>query len=239
MLSSPKKKVAIIQSCYIPWKGYFDIINSVDTFILLDDVQYTRRDWRNRNQIKTPQGIKWLSIPIDNKGKYSNQRILEVGVSDIQWATDHWNQIKVNYQHAPHFGKIAAWLEPLYKEAADENSLSRINYLFITKICEFLGIKTIVKWSTDYFPLADLNKFTAVERLFNLCKQEGATEYVSGPLAQDYFDKSLFEEHNINVSWFNYQNYAKYPQLHGEFTHNVSIIDMLMMLGNTTKLESS
>ena len=83
--------------------------------------------------------------------------------------------------------------------------------------------------------IADLDKFTAVERLFNLCKQEGATEYVSGPLAQDYFDKSLFEEHNINVSWFNYQNYAEYPQLHGEFTHNVSIIDMLMMLGWNVK----
>jgi hypothetical protein len=93
----------------------------------MDDVQYTRRDWRNRNKIKTPKGAQWISIPVDNKGKYGDQRILDTCVVDAEWATDHWNQIKTNYQKAPYFKEISAWLEPLYQEASQERHLSSIN----------------------------------------------------------------------------------------------------------------
>ena len=89
MTTLPTKKVAIVQSNYIPWKGYFDLINLVDEFILFDDMQYTRRDWRNRNLIKTSDGPKWLTIPVAVKGNYF-QKIKDTTISDPVWARKHW-----------------------------------------------------------------------------------------------------------------------------------------------------
>ena len=96
------KKVAILQSNYIPWKGYFDMIAAVDEFILYDDTQYTRRDWRNRNQIKTPQGVRWLTVPVVVKGKY-HQKIRETEIDGSSWASAHWKTLALNYRGAPHF----------------------------------------------------------------------------------------------------------------------------------------
>ncbi|MFW5835685.1 MAG: WbqC family protein, partial [bacterium] len=96
------KKIAILQSNYIPWKGYFDIINYVDEFIVYDDAQYTRRDWRNRNLIKTPRGLKWLTIPVEVKGKYT-QTIYETKIADKNWAEKHWKSIRHNYNEADCF----------------------------------------------------------------------------------------------------------------------------------------
>src|SRR5438046_4323553 len=95
------RKAAIVQSNYIPWKGYFDLIRRVDEFILYDDVQYTRRDWRNRNLIKTPQGLRWLTIPVEVKGKYY-QSIRDTKIADPVWAASHWQTIVHNYGRAPH-----------------------------------------------------------------------------------------------------------------------------------------
>src|SRR6187551_2529407 len=107
------KKVAVLQSNYIPWKGYFDLIASVDEFILFDDMQYTRRDWRNRNQIKTPQGTQWLTVPVRVKGKYL-QRIRDTEIDGTAWAGDHWKSLVQNYGRSQCFAEIAAWLQPLY-----------------------------------------------------------------------------------------------------------------------------
>ena len=112
------KKVAILQSNYIPWKGYFDIINLVDEFILYDDMQYTRRDWRNRNQIKTVDGVKWLTIPVDTKGKFF-QKINETKVSDHKWAEAHWKAICLNYAKAPYFKTYEPLFEELYRKAGE------------------------------------------------------------------------------------------------------------------------
>lgn len=107
------KKVAIVQSNYIPWKGYFDMIAAVDEFILYDDMQYTRRDWRNRNQIKTPQGVQWLTVPVLVKGKY-HQKIRETEIDGTEWQEIHWRALESNYKRAPHYRAISALLEPLY-----------------------------------------------------------------------------------------------------------------------------
>src|SRR5208283_1807000 len=95
------KSLAAIQSNYIPWKGYFDIINRVDEFMLYDDAQYTRRDWRNRNKIKTPRGLRWLTIPVRVKGKF-HQKICETEISDPGWAAGHWQTLRQNYARAKH-----------------------------------------------------------------------------------------------------------------------------------------
>src|ERR1041384_7029573 len=97
-----QKMVAIVQSNYIPWKGYFDMIRGVDEFVLYDDVQYTRRDWRNRNRIKTAQGTQWLTIPVEVKGKYL-QAIKETKISDPSWGRTHWRTLCHSYNRAPHF----------------------------------------------------------------------------------------------------------------------------------------
>jgi hypothetical protein len=109
------KAVAIVQSKYIPWKGYFDIIAAVDEFVLYDDMQYTRRDWRNRNRIKTPQGVQWLTAPVKVRGK-RDQTIRETEIADSKWRAARWTALWRNYKRAPHFTAIADELEPFYRQ---------------------------------------------------------------------------------------------------------------------------
>jgi hypothetical protein len=205
----------------------------VDEFILYDDVQYTRRDWRNRNKIRTANGAQWLSIPVEVKGKYL-QKINEAKISDANWGKEHWSTIKHNYAKAPNFKEFKDIFEEIYLNYT-ENSLSLINYKFLTAINEILGIKTKISWSNDYELLEG-----KTERLLGLCKAAKATEYISGPLAKDYLDQKLFEQENIKVSWMDYSNYPEYKQLYTGFDHYVSIIDMLFNLGqDTTKFMKS
>lgn len=218
------KKIAILQSNYIPWKGYFDIIASVDEFILYDDMQYTRRDWRNRNQIKTPQGIQWLTIPVIAKGKYL-QKIRETQVAQEPWAVKHWKTIVQNYHQAPYFTEISAWLAPLYTEETTD-TITTLNRRFIDAICAYLHINTPIVYSWDY-ALGE----GKTERLIDLCQQAGATEYISGPSAKSYIDAAQFQSANIKLSWFDYDHYPPYTQLWGEFTHGVTILDLLFNCG--------
>ncbi len=220
------KKVAILQSNYIPWKGYFDLIAAVDEFILYDDMQYTRRDWRNRNQIKTPNGSQWLSVPVKVKGKY-HQMIKETEIEGTDWAITHWKTLIQNYRRAPYFSDIADWLEPLYLNATYTH-LSHLNHQFIQAICHYIGIRTPLSFSWDY-PLVE----GKTERLAHLCAQAGGTEYLSGPAAKDYIENGIFEKAGIKLTWFDYIGYPEYPQLWGEFTHYVSILDLLFNCGKT------
>lgn len=221
------KRVAILQSNYIPWKGYFDLIASVDEFVIYDDMQYTRRDWRNRNQIKTPQGLQWLTVPVKVKGKY-HQKIRETEIDGTGWAQEHWKSLEQNYRRAPHFEAIANWLEPLYFERQECN-LSQLNRRLIEAICGYLEIKTTLRNSWDY----ELTE-GKTERLASLCRQAKGQQYVSGPSARDYIDEKVFEDLGIRVTWFEYTGYAEYPQLWGAFAHNVTILDLLFNCGLDT-----
>lgn len=220
------KRVAIIQSNYIPWKGYFDIINYVDEFLLYDEAQYTRRDWRNRNRIKTPGGLNWLTIPVKVKGRYY-QLIHETLISDDSWVENHIKTLRHMYARTDHFETMFARIEPVYHRAADETHLSKINYLFTTAICEILGIDTRITWSMDY-PSRD----GRVERLISLCQQTNATVYVSGPSAKDYMEHDLFDEANIAVEYVNYAGYPEYDQSYPPFEHGVTILDLLFHVGD-------
>ena len=218
------KKAAIVQSCYIPWKGYFDIINGVDEFILYDDVQYTRRDWRNRNRIKTANGPAWLTIPVEVKGKYF-QSIRETVVSEPSWNRQHWKSILHSYARSKHFRSYQGMLEDLYL-SCKETFISKINYRFISAICQILGITTNISWSMEYELTGD-----KTERLVCLCKQAGATEYISGPSAKDYMDEELFRREGIELRYMDYSGYPEYTQLYPPFDHNVSIIDLILNEG--------
>lgn len=218
------KKVAIVQSNYIPWRGYFDLIAFVDEFILYDDMQFTKRDWRNRNRIKTSQGLQWITVPVQVKGRY-HQKIRETLIDGTDWAKSHWRTLEFNYRAAPHFAEIADWLAPIYLEEQYE-TISLLNRRLLEAICGYLGITTRVTNSWDY-ELADGKS----ERLANLCSQAGGTEYVSGPAARDYVEEPVFDELGIRLTWFDYDGYRNYPQLWGEFEPAVSIVDLLFNLG--------
>lgn len=222
------KKIAILQSNYIPWKGYFDLINMVDEFILYDDMQYTRRDWRNRNKIKTPQGLKWLTVPVDVKGKYF-QKINETKLSDKDWGKKHWQQIKQNYSKTKYFKEYKDIFEKLYLNC-DEELLSEINYKFIITINEILGITTKIRWSSE-FELVD----GQTEKLLGICKDCNADIYLSGPAAKDYFDEEMAKKENIKVEWMDYSGYKEYEQLHPPFEHGVTILDLIFNEGPDAK----
>lgn len=219
------RKVAVVQSNYIPWKGYFDMIAAVDEFILYDDMQYTKRDWRNRNLIKTPQGVQWLTVPVLVKGKF-HQKICDTEIDGAEWATTHWKALVQNYRRAPCFTEIAIWLEPIYAEGLFTH-ISQLNRHLIEAICKYLEIKTTIKNSWDY-TLPD----GKTERLAGLCAQAGGTEYISGPAAKEYIEEEIFTEKGIKLTWFDYSGYSEYPQLWGEFSHGVTILDLLFNCGN-------
>lgn len=218
------KKIAISQSNYIPWKGYFDLINTVDEFVLYDDMQYTKRDWRNRNKIKTKDGVQWLSIPVEVKGKYF-QKINETKISDPEWGYNHWATISNNYKKAPYFTEYKDIFEHIYL-SNEEKLLSKVNYIFIKAICDILNIKTILLWSDNFELQEDRN-----ERLVDICKKRNATEYYSGPAAKSYMDTNLFEKDNIKVTYYDYSGYPEYQQLYGEFEHAVTILDLIFSEG--------
>lgn len=220
------KRVAIIQSNYIPWKGYFDIIASVDNFVLYDTVQFTKNDWRNRNKIKTPQGVQWLTVPV---GQSINRRICDVVLSDSHWQVRHWKTLESNYRRALHFLEIAQLISPVYLQRY-HGTLSSLNRELIFLVCEYLGIETKIINSSDFELQGGQN-----ERLLNICFQLGATEYISGPSAKGYLNEQIFNKNGIKVRWFDYSKYPEYPQLWGEFIHEVTILDLLFNCGPYSK----
>lgn len=220
------KKVAVLQSNYIPWKGYFDLIASVDAFVFYDDVQYTRRDWRNRNKIKTAQGEHWLTVPVKNKGRFE-QLINEVEVSDPGWAEQHWKTIAMSYRRAPCFAEMEGKVRAIYEQAAELSLLSQINQHLISALCPLLGISTRLYRSEDLGRADGKN-----ERLIHLCQALGASDYLSGPAASCYLDHAAFAAAGLGLDYMNYDGYPVYPQLHGEFLHGVSVIDLLFNTGS-------
>ena len=223
------KKIAILQSNYIPWKGYFDIIDLIDEFVVYDEAQYTKRDWRNRNLIKTKSGLKWLTIPVQVKGKYK-QKINETRVSDNDWTKKHWKTICYSYSHADYFDQYSERFEKAYEVAAGMELLSEINLYFIKFIVEILGIKTEFSQSGQYRLTGNKS-----EKIISVCKQAGAYTYVTGPAARSYIDTQLFKAEGISLVWMDYSGYPQYKQLFTPFDHKVSIIDLIFNEGTEAK----
>jgi hypothetical protein len=216
-------KVAVIQSNYIPWKGYFDIIHDVDQFIFYDDVQYTKNDWRNRNKIKTIHGAQWITIPI---GAHNDQLIYEVEINDLHWSKKHWETIKQSYSKTPYFCIYKDFFDFVFVRAAWKN-LSEFNQFLIKHISkEYLGIQTQFLDSREFHPQGG-----RIDRLVDLLKKAGADYYVSGPTARAYINEEIFWEAGIELHFKDYSGYPEYPQLFPPFEHAVSILDVLFNCG--------
>lgn len=220
--SETGKTVAIIQSSYIPWKGYFDVIDLADEFVLYDTVQYTRRDWRNRNRIKTAQGPQWLTIPVRATRA---QRVCDAEISDPDWAERHWRTLSHVYARAPYFAEYRDEIQTLYMGTA-ERRLSAVNERFIRALCALLGITTPIVHSAD-----DTGHDTKTERLVSICVRAGASEYLCGPASRDYIEEWRFDEAGIAVAYADYSGYPEYPQLFGPFLHEVTVLDLIFNTG--------
>lgn len=217
------KTAVILQSNYIPWKGYFDLINRADVLVVYDIVQYTKNDWRNRNKIMTNNGPEWLTIPVFHS---TTQTIVQTQVSDRLWWKKHFKTLQQNYAKAPFFQYYRDDFAAQYLALEDELFLSNINLAFIRLINRLLEIDTpmIQAEELDY-------RGGQSERLVNICQQLGADRYLSGPVAKNYIDGSLFTDNQIELLWQDYSGYPTYPQGGPAFDHGVSIVDMLFNLG--------
>ncbi|WP_166921700.1 WbqC family protein [Flavobacterium poyangense] len=218
------KKIAVLQSNYIPWKGYFDLIHQVDEFIIYDRMQYTKNDWRNRNKIKTSKGTEWLTIPV--RVESLHQKINEIKIIDFKWTKKHRATLQTNYGKAKCFTETKDFIFDLYDHASSLKFLSEINYFFIKSICDYLKINTKISLSTDYNLIEG-----KTERLVDLCMQANASHYISGPSAKNYIDEKLFVNNGIDLQWMDYSNYKEYQQMNPPFDHAVSILDLIFNEG--------
>lgn len=221
-------KVVFTQSNYIPWRGYFDLIDDADLFVYYDHVQYTRQDWRNRNLIKTPNGPIWLTVPVHGS---INLRVQEVELNTTQpWVNKHIRSLRFSYSRAPYFSEYAESFFSLLGK--NYKYLSKLNIALNQWLMGQLRITTQTKTSSEVlagYTGADLGA-TATDRLLSFLKLVGATEYLTGPAAKNYLEEEKFDRAGIGLEFKSYQ-YSEYPQLFGTFAPNVSVLDLLFNCG--------
>lgn len=220
---SSVKRVAVLQSSYIPWKGYFDIIHDVDTFIFYDDVQFTYQDWRSRNRVIANGKPVWLTVPTGGDIK---RLINEVKLPNPSWQKKHWSTIRHAYTKAPHFRDHAETFERIYLDVV-WTSLSEMNQFLIKTIAtDILGIPTEFRDSLEFNAVG-----SKLDRLIDLLVKAGATHYVSGPAARSYIDPARFEEAGIQLEYKDYSGYPQHRQQSESFEHSVSVLDLLFNAG--------
>jgi hypothetical protein len=218
------KRVAIIQSAYIPWKGFFDLIGRCDVYVIYDTAAFVKGHWRNRNRVKRAKGDSWLTVPVITAGRLG-QPLEEVIVAG-SWADRHWSLIQEAYSDTAFFSGESKSIRELYETLASEQLLTKINERFIRWLVRRLSLKTHIVRDRELTFSGDRN-----ERLVDLCKSLNATRYLSGPSAKSYLDAAMLERAGITVEWMKYGPYPLYTQPHGEFEHNVSILDTLFCTG--------
>lgn len=215
-------KVGVIQSNFLPWRGYFDFIREVDLFITHDDLQYTKGDWRNRNRIKTPRGSEWITVPVSYR---KTSQLIEGTPVDYStpWAQKMLNRMRESYRRSPHFEPYFSELSDLLTQPAV--SISDLNLRLIKWVCLKLEIDTPIRMSREYHPQG-----AKTERLIGILQQVGASTYLSGPAAQAYLMPEMFDQAGIQLEFKQY-DYPEYQQLYPPFDPAVSVIDLLFMMG--------
>lgn len=218
-------KVGIIQSNYIPWRGYFDLMDDVDLFVFYDDVQYTGRDWRNRNRIKTSQGASWLSVPV----RHGRDTLIQDAEIDYnsRWVNKHVRTLTLAYEKAPFFEYYAQTFFDVLSRRY--RTISELNIALCKSVMEKLEIDTKVLTSAEFD--IDGSKY---DRPLAILQHLGATSYLSGPAANSYIDADRYAAANIAVELKSYE-YSTYPQLHGSFTPNLTILDLLFNCGDDSR----
>lgn len=218
-------RICIIQSPYIPWRGFFDLIGRCDEYVVYDSAQFVKRHWHNRNRIKTPRGAEWLTIPVITKGRFT-QPIADVRIAN-SWAEQHWRGLELAYRRAPFFEAYAPLVRSWYEAAERESLLTDVNLLFLQRIAQTFGLATRIVRDSTYQATG-----AKTERLVAIAGAAGAKRYLTGPSARAYFEEPLFDAAGIAVEWMSYDGYLPYPQLHGEFDPAVTALDLLFNTGS-------
>lgn len=211
------------QPVYLPWLGLFHKIALADAFCYFDDVQYLKRDWNNRNKIKTPSGELFLTVPVFTKG-HRQKPIREIEINNsIDWRKKHWKSIYLNYKKAPYFNKYSDFFEDVYKK--DWHYLTDLTEYMMRWFLETLGIKV------KYYKASDFNfQGHKSDLVLDMCKKLGADLYIFGALGKNYAEKEKFSKEGIKIYFQDYKH-PIYPQLHGNFISHLSIIDLLFNCG--------
>jgi hypothetical protein len=220
-------KCVILQPSYIPWRGVFDQVRQADVFVFYDDVQYDKHGWRNRNQLKTPQGKQWLTIPVSAKGAVADRvAINEVPIVwNKAWNKEHFKTLRQHYGKAPHYKKYEPLLEQFY--ARHDTLLADFTVDFTIALARALHID-----HTRFVRSSSLGVGgTKTERLIKLLEKVGADHYISGPSAKDYLEADRFEAAGIRLDYVKY-DYPEYPQLYPPYDPAVTILDLLFMTGD-------
>jgi len=219
--------IAIHQPNYIPWLGYFYKIYKSDVFVFLDDVQFTKNSFQNRNRIKTSQGLTWLTEPVLTKGKFGQLTNQVRFNNNIPWKRKHMKTLEQWYKSSKYFDEYFPKLQNMYLEAeSKEHTLVEFNIKLIKFICEELGLNRRYEISSE---LEVVGKST--ERLVNICRcLEGGT-YLSGSGGGNYQDEAAFKDAGIELVYSDF-HHPIYNQLWGEFVPNLSILDYLFNCGN-------
>jgi len=219
-------KTVIMQPNYMPWIGYMNLMKQADVFVVYDDVQYTKNDWRNRNKIKTPNGSMWLTIPIC---KLKGTMIKDARVNDrFNWRDLHLKALRMNYARSTYFDEIYLIIETVLKSHLEH--LYLINMEIISQLCKYLEIKTRIEYSSGI----GFNKLKKTDRLVEICKKLKTTEYLSPNKSAEYIEPEKFEAAGINLLWHNYQH-PKYQQLWGKFVEYLSVVDLLFNHGKKSR----
>jgi hypothetical protein len=219
-------RLAVLQSNYIPWKGYFDIMAMSDVFVIYDSVQYTKNDWRNRNRLMTATGPVWLTIAIATAGR-AEQPINEAAIHDPRWASKHWNTVSQALARRPFFDRYRDGWAACYRKAGEMNRLHDVNVLFLEQIAGDLGISTALVDDRTF----DLEADTPTGKLVQLCQTVGADRYLTGPAGLSYLDLARFGDAGVAVDVVDYGGYPSYPQTSHPFEHGVSALDLLASVG--------
>lgn len=220
--------VVILQPSYIPWRGYFDQIHRADLFVFYDDVQYDKRGWRNRNQIKTASGKQWLTIPVYSHGAQTkNIPINEIRIVwDQPWNQQHYKAFQHAYASAPYFKRFLPLLAEFY-ERRDEYLADFTIYTTVA-LAHALGlVHTRFMRSSEIAGISGQK----TDRLIQILQHVGASHYISGPAAKDYIETEQFDAAGISLEFMEY-NYPEYPQLYPPFDPFVSVLDLLFMTGS-------
>lgn len=223
------KRVTLLQSNYLPWRGYFDFMAKSDEFIVYDSCQYTVNDWRNRNQLKTHDGVRWITVPVITKGRF-RQRITEAEVADHKWIKAHLSTIAAALGKAEHGKPALTLLGECFEVAAKTRSLHEINVRFLEAIHGSLGLECRLTDDSDY-DVDTIGDLSPSAKVAELVQRAGATRYLTGPRGLDYLEPTDFSTRGIAIDVLDYSTLGPYPQLYGEFVDHLSVIDLLANAG--------
>lgn len=203
----------------MPGLRFFSKMSACDIFVYLDDVQYEKREYQNRNKIKNAKGFEYITVPVLTKNRY-RQKICDVEINNsYDWRKEHLAKIKTNYSKARFFKKFYPKIEQIYLQ--ESQKMIEVSLKFIDLFRNIMGIDTPYRFSSEF----SLN-LKSSQRLAEICKLVNANEYLSGQGGKNYLDLSFFEKNKIKVLWQDFK-IKPYPQLYGGFLPDLSVIDLI------------